>query len=211
MFQGNVPSDSRIFEYCPRRIQLGWSHDARSILVRAIIAHLKTMESQLSQKRLAWSRCSPSHIGASAIKPIWSEGSWKSLAIVLFIKTIAIKKGWGKCDQASARSILPWTNSRVLRLRAQGSILYLIPVLKMNLTWIRHFNHGGASGTLKRTTIKSHKRIAPSHLAPLINNSREFPFRRRIRANFRCSWTDESRDLLNSSRILCQKVGIWLS
>jgi hypothetical protein len=132
MFHGNVPSDSRIFEYCPRRIQLGWSHDARSLLAPEIIAHLKTMESQLSQKRLAWSRCSPSHIGASAIKPIWSEGSWKSLAIVLFIKTIAIKKGWGKCDQASARSILPWTNSRVLRLRAQGSILYLIPFLRMN-------------------------------------------------------------------------------
>jgi len=157
MFHGNVPSDSRIFEYCPRRIQLGWSQVARSLLARAIIAHLKTMESQLSLKRLALPRCSPSHIGASAIKPVWSEGSWKSLAIVLFIKTIAIKKGWGKCDQASARSILPWTNSRVLRLRAQGSILYLIPFLRMNLTWIHHFNHGGASGTLKRTTIKSHK------------------------------------------------------
>jgi hypothetical protein len=58
---------------------------------------------------------------------------------------------------------------------------------------------------LEKDHDKSHKRIVPSNWAPLINNSREFPFRRRNRANFRCFWTDESRDLLNSSRILCQK------
>jgi hypothetical protein len=37
--------------------------------------------------------CSPNHVGASAIQPVWSRWSRKSPTIVLIIKAIAIAKG----------------------------------------------------------------------------------------------------------------------
>ncbi len=150
----------QVQRYCPSRIEGG------GVAVTRQEAILLVQKKQ-SQKWLAWSRTSPNQIGANAIQPVWSGWSRKSLAIVLIIKTIAIAKGQGKRDQAPARSILP--ESELSHTPLEGSGINII----FNLVWARawrgvmfrrRFNHGGAPGTLKRTTIESHRKREPCEL-----------------------------------------------
>jgi hypothetical protein len=100
----------------------------------------------------------PNHMASSAIQPFWSGWSRKGPAFVLSNKTIAIAKGLDNCDRAPARSILPRSELFRTPLEGPGIRLMFNPIwarIWPRVICRRHFNHGGGSGTLERTTVES--------------------------------------------------------